>query len=232
MTAPSSAGRSANAVTVMRDRFSVLAVAAATVVAVLLTFSYLYGFLAPDGNVRDLPIGLVVEDNGATVGGRAISYGELVAALLTNAEQDTVDWVRLSDRAAALAALGDNELIAAVVIPAGYSTSVVTLADPRAPLARAAQIEAMPDLFRFLGEFMPLRYLTDGTRSIKWFDGRGGAGLTAGVWVLATYTFVCVALSGGLAATFDRRRGSVSRPAAPQNTSRSDARFLIGEGEV
>ena len=64
-----------------------------------------------------------------------------------------------------------------------------------------------------------------------WFDGRGGAGLTAGLWALATYTVVCVALSGGLAAAFDRRRGGVSPPVA-RSTAQSDAPVGNNEGEA
>ena len=90
-----------------------------------MTFSYLYGFLDPDGKVRDLPVGLVIEDTGATVGGRDFFYGELVATSLTDPLQETVAWVLLHDREAALAEFGDNNLVAVLVVPAGYSASIV-----------------------------------------------------------------------------------------------------------
>ena len=86
--------------------------------------------------------------------------------------------------------------------------------------------QAMPGLFRFLGGVMPLRYLTDGARSIMWFDGRGGAGLTTGAWVLAAYTVVCVALSGVLATAFDRRH-RVAAPTMASSAEHRDAALRI-----
>lgn len=78
---------------------------------------------------------------------------------------------------------------------------------------------------------MPLRYLTDGTRSIMWFDARAGTGLSAGVWVLAAYTVVCVALSGALAAVFDRRHRTAS-PSVGLSTASGDDPVFSNDGET
>lgn len=59
--------------------------------------------------------------------------------------------------------------------------------------------EMLPGFFRFLGDWLPLRYLTDGARSLAFFDGRFDAGLGKALWVLAAYAFGA-ALAGGLTA--------------------------------
>src|SRR5690606_22513474 len=47
--------------------------------------------------------------------------------------------------------------------------------------------EMMPRFYQVLGDVLPVRYLSDAVRSLLFFDGRGDAGLTRGVWVLAIY---------------------------------------------
>lgn len=47
--------------------------------------------------------------------------------------------------------------------------------------------QTLPRFFRFLGDWLPLRRMTDGARSLVFFDGRMGAGLAPALWVLGAY---------------------------------------------
>lgn len=60
-------------------------------------------------------------------------------------------------------------------------------------------IQMLPGFFRFLAEWLPLRYLTDGARSLVFFEGSLEAGLGTAIWVLAAYA-LGAALAGGLVA--------------------------------
>lgn len=56
-------------------------------------------------------------------------------------------------------------------------------------------LQMLPGFFRFLGAWLPLRYITDGTRALTLFDGRITAGLGMALIVLAAYASVSLALS-------------------------------------
>ena len=74
----------------------------------------------------------------------------------------------------------------------------------------------LPGFFRFLAEWLPLRYMTDGARSLVFFGGRLGAGLGTALWVLAAYVVGAALLSGATAAAIDRslrRRAAAPQPA-------------------
>lgn len=53
----------------------------------------------------------------------------------------------------------------------------------------------LPGFFRFLGEWLPLRRMTDGARSLVFFDGRMSAGLATAIWVLLGYLLGFTALT-------------------------------------
>ncbi|HWV24696.1 MAG TPA: ABC transporter permease, partial [Thermomicrobiales bacterium] len=55
--------------------------------------------------------------------------------------------------------------------------------------------EMLPTVYQWLGEILPVRYLSDATRSLVFFDGRGGAGLTTGVQVLGAYAAISAVLA-------------------------------------
>ena len=74
-------------------------------------------------------------------------------------------------------------------------------------------LEMVPPFFRFLAGWLPLRYMTDGTRSLLFFDGRGDAGLTTAIWVLAAY--LVGASAAGAATAFAIDRLIESRGATP-----------------
>ena len=64
--------------------------------------------------------------------------------------------------------------------------------------------QALPPFFRWLGEFLPLRYLADGLRSTLYFDGRGSAGATRGFVALIIWLVVSVLI--GALASYSMRR--------------------------
>lgn len=64
-------------------------------------------------------------------------------------------------------------------------------------------LEMMPPFFRFLAAWLPLRYMTDGARSLLFFDGRGDAGLTAAIWVLGLYLLGAIAAGAATAFAVD-----------------------------
>lgn len=67
--------------------------------------------------------------------------------------------------------------------------------------------EMMPRFYQVLGDVLPVRYLSDAVRSLLFFDGRGDAGLTRGVWVLAIYAVVSIVLGTLASWVMSRRRG-------------------------
>lgn len=83
--------------------------------------------------------------------------------------------------------------------------------------------EMMPRFFQLLGDVLPLRYLTDGSRSLIFFEGRLDAGLETALWALGLYAAAAAALGYAAAFAFDgswarwatasrRERGSSARP--------------------
>lgn len=80
-------------------------------------------------------------------------------------------------------------------------------------------LQLVPGFFRFLGEWLPLRYLSDGTRALVFLDGRLDAGLGRALWVLALYAVGGALASGLVALALDRRR----RASAPAPTLPTDS---------
>jgi len=66
-------------------------------------------------------------------------------------------------------------------------------------------LQAVPDFYRFLGLFEPMRQLSDGVRAILFFDARADAGLTR-AWIMIAIGFAA-ALAFGFAMTryYDRK---------------------------
>jgi len=65
--------------------------------------------------------------------------------------------------------------------------------------------QTLPRFFRFLGDWLPLRRMTDGARSLVFFDGRMGAGLAPALWVLGAYLVGATLLVLLAAAQMERR---------------------------
>ncbi|MGW0581535.1 DUF3533 domain-containing protein, partial [Streptomyces sp. NPDC002920] len=66
-------------------------------------------------------------------------------------------------------------------------------------------LQAVPDFYRFLAHFEPMRQLSDGVRAILYFDARGDAGLTR-AWIMIAIGAVSALLFGfAMTAYYDRR---------------------------
>ncbi|MCB5168358.1 SNG1 family protein [Streptomyces bambusae] len=66
-------------------------------------------------------------------------------------------------------------------------------------------LQAVPDFYRFLAHFEPMRQLSDGVRAILYFDARGDAGLTR-AWVMIAIGVVLALLFGfAMTAYYDRK---------------------------
>lgn len=65
-------------------------------------------------------------------------------------------------------------------------------------------LQMVPGFFQFLGAWLPLRYLTDGTHAFVFFAGRTEAGLGVAVSVLVAYAIGVLLLSGLTAVAYDR----------------------------
>jgi len=120
-------------------------VALAALLAFVMTFSYIGGFVDPAGNMHNMPLAIVNEDNGATFAGQGVNFGdEVVAAVLAPNPQlgDAVKWNVLPSRDAALEGIRRNRYYGAIVVPADFSTSVGALANPR-PDSTRARIEVL-----------------------------------------------------------------------------------------
>ncbi|GAB7188214.1 DUF3533 domain-containing protein [Kitasatospora sp. Ki12] len=66
-------------------------------------------------------------------------------------------------------------------------------------------LQAVPDFYRFLGSFEPMRQLSDGIRAILFFDARGDAGLTRGWIMIAVGTVLAVAFGFAMTRYYDRK---------------------------
>ncbi|MBI3747314.1 MAG: DUF3533 domain-containing protein [Chloroflexi bacterium] len=69
----------------------------------------------------------------------------------------------------------------------------------------------VPEFFRILGDWLPLRYLADGARSIAFYGGRFDAGLGTAIFALAGYALVSIALGGFVAVLSQRIRTRQAR---------------------
>ena len=83
-------------------------------------------------------------------------------------------------------------------------------------------VEALPAFFRFLHSWLPLRYLTDGVRSLAFGGGRPGTVPRAAA-VLAAYALVGVVGAIAAAGHTARRQAAVDTVAAPLQAARKAA---------
>lgn len=104
-------------------RMSVIALIALMCVPVLYGGLYLWANQDPYGNLDQVPVGLVVADEGATVGGETTNYGDQVADNLV--KDGSFAWQRM-DADAAAAALQHGSVDFTVTIPADFSTALVS----------------------------------------------------------------------------------------------------------
>ncbi len=110
-----------------------LIIAGVAAVLALIYFAYLAAVASPEENLKDLPIALVNEDEGAKLGGQEVNLGDRVVERVTGPDSpaaDTVEWARLGGRKEALEGIGNDEYYGAIVIPADYSERISGIVSP------------------------------------------------------------------------------------------------------
>lgn len=112
----------------MRHPLYWLMIGVAAVLGSVMTFSYLGGFLDPEGHLHDAPVGFVNADQGTSIGSVQLDAGEQVAQQVTSQGGGRVAWRVLDSQAEAERQLRDNELWGAVVVPEGFSATLAQIA--------------------------------------------------------------------------------------------------------
>jgi hypothetical protein len=67
-------------------------------------------------------------------------------------------------------------------------------------------IQALPDLFRQVGDVEPLRNVLQGSRAILYFGARGDAGLTHSIMVIGLELLFWALIGLGITAWYDHKR--------------------------
>jgi len=100
----------------------------------VMTLVYFGSVVDPAGHLHGLPVGIVDEDTGATIGSRHIDLGQQVAGALegTHAVSSRLA-LKAGDLAAAENQMNLGREYAAVVIPNGFTASLMAIGSPTAP---------------------------------------------------------------------------------------------------
>jgi YhgE/Pip-like protein len=123
------------------------------VVAILvfvMTLVYLGSVVDPAGHLHGLPVGIVNEDSGTTVSGRHVDVGQTVAGELERSPAVTSRLaLRRGDPAAIEHQMNLAREYAAVVIPAGFTVSLLAINSPTAvprtsPSSRSIELLTNP----------------------------------------------------------------------------------------
>src|SRR3954463_5839494 len=97
-------------------------------VLVLMSLFYIGSVVNPVGHLRGLPVSLVNEDRGATIGTQQISFGkELQSGLLASHSLTRRLSVHIEPLAAAKHRMDHNGAYATLVIPSNFTTSLLAL---------------------------------------------------------------------------------------------------------
>ncbi|MEU5423617.1 YhgE/Pip domain-containing protein [Streptomyces sp. NPDC001407] len=105
----------------------------------------------------------------------------------------------------AVVGIGALALLRAFGLPGMLLSTIVFVAMAVPSSGSTVPLQALPDFFRFLSEFEPLRQITGGLRSILYYDAQADAGLTR-AWVSLGIALVVAALFGfGMTRFYDRK---------------------------
>jgi YhgE/Pip-like protein len=104
-----------------------------------MTLFYVGSVVNPVGHLRGLPVSLVNEDRGTTVGSRQVSFGrELQSGLLTSHSLTTLLSVTTEPLASAKHRMDHNGAYVTLVIPSNFTTSLLALTGAQQPAGVAA----------------------------------------------------------------------------------------------
>jgi len=118
----------------------------ATVVVAIMSWLYISAVVNPVAQLRGLPVAVVNEDRGATVGSRHLDFGQQVqAGLLASPEVSGRLGLVVSSLPAAEQSMDSDDLYAMVVIPPDFTASLLSAsglsgATAAAPVVPRAQI--------------------------------------------------------------------------------------------
>ncbi|GAA0397484.1 YhgE/Pip family protein [Streptomyces luteireticuli] len=105
----------------------------------------------------------------------------------------------------AVVGIGALALLRAFGTPGMLLSTIVFVAMAVPSSGSTVPLQALPDFFRLLSEFEPLRQITGGLRSILYYDAQADAGLTR-AWVSLGIALVVAVLFGfGITRFYDRK---------------------------
>ncbi|MDX3233582.1 DUF3533 domain-containing protein [Streptomyces sp. ME19-01-6] len=98
------------------------------VLALLFGIFYVGPNIDPAGHTKNLPVGLVNSDKGASVGGKPLNLGAQITGSIktSTAGGDKIDWKVMGEKEAKKE-LGKGKLFGALVVPADFTSSVAAL---------------------------------------------------------------------------------------------------------
>ena len=116
-------------------RLWVLTLLIASVMVGLITAFYIASVVDPIAHLRDLPVVVVNEDNGATIGGQRLDIGHQVETGLTasRVESSHLQFMT-SDLPQAKQTMDDNNAYATVVIPPNFTAALLTVSGAPVPI--------------------------------------------------------------------------------------------------
>ncbi|MBL1098541.1 YhgE/Pip domain-containing protein [Streptomyces coffeae] len=141
--------------------------------------------------------------------GLAIVMGSLVEAITVSvlgmdASHLTLLWL-YSVSTIAVVGISGLALLAAFGTPGMLLLTIVFIAMAVPTSGATVPLQALPDFFRALAVFEPLRQITDGMRSILYFNAQADAGLTR-AWLAMAIALGAALLFGlGVTRFYDRR---------------------------
>lgn len=177
-----------------------------SVVVILLTAFYIGSVVNPVGHLHGLPVAIVNQDRGATAGAQRVDFGQQVQAGLSRSPA-VAGRLGLADttRRAAEQVMDRGGSYATVVIPAGFTASLLFVYAGLACAGGTVPIQALPVFLRWLAESEPLRQILAGTRSILYFGAQADAGLTRSVVAAAAGLVFWLAAGTALVRWYDRK---------------------------
>ncbi|MEU2779555.1 DUF3533 domain-containing protein, partial [Streptomyces sp. NPDC007162] len=98
------------------------------VLALLFAVFYVGANIDPAGHMKELPVGLVNADKGASVGGKQVDLGARITESIKTSTVggDKIDW-KVMDKREMKEELGKGKLFGALVVPADFTSSAMAL---------------------------------------------------------------------------------------------------------
>lgn len=110
-----------------------------SILIVLITVFYIGSVVDPEGHLRGLPVSIVNEDAGASVGPQHVDLGQQVQAALTNSRTlSTLLALKRQGLASAEGRMNRDDAYATLVIPPDFTASLLSLTGLRLPPGTSA----------------------------------------------------------------------------------------------